>query len=125
MSSYDCTALRFCKVLHTARKQNRLGVTCSPLAAHYDDQYWQTGQTATVIDAAGRTTKIESEAFGTYTLVPHPELSLTESGGRAKFDGKIGTHKTPKFLAPAPPLSPGVAKQPLLSPNRHYNFMVS
>jgi hypothetical protein len=56
----------------------------------YDDQYWQTGYTATVVDVAGRSTTIETEVFGCHTLQPHPELSLNESGGRAVIDGKTG-----------------------------------
>lgn len=56
----------------------------------YDDQYWQTAYTADVIDAAGRSTHIETDVFGTYTLVPDPALSLNESGGRTKIDGKPG-----------------------------------
>lgn len=56
----------------------------------YDAQYWQTCYAADVIDAAGRTTRIETEVFGTYCLVPHPEISLNESGGLARIDGKIG-----------------------------------
>jgi len=43
-----------------------------------------------LVDAAGRATRIETEVFGTYCLVPHPELSLNESGGVAKIDGKAG-----------------------------------
>jgi hypothetical protein len=56
----------------------------------YDDQFWQTAYTANVVDAAGRTTRVETDVFGCYTLVPHPELSLNESGGRAKIDGRDG-----------------------------------
>ena len=56
----------------------------------YDDQYWQTAYTADVVDAAGRSTHIETDVFGTYTLVPDPALSLNESGGRTKIDGKPG-----------------------------------
>jgi hypothetical protein len=56
----------------------------------YDDQYWQMGYVATVTDATGRETTIETEVFGHHTLVPHPKLSLNESGGHAKIDGKIG-----------------------------------
>lgn len=56
----------------------------------YDDQFWQTGYVADVVDAAGRTTHIETQVFGTYCLVPHPELSLNESGGVTKIDGKDG-----------------------------------
>ncbi len=56
----------------------------------YDDQFWQTGYVADVFDAAGRATHIETQVFGTYCLVPHPELSLNESGGVTKIDGKDG-----------------------------------
>lgn len=56
----------------------------------YDAQYWQTAYAADVTDAAGRTTRIETEVFGTYCLVPHPEISLNESGGLARIDGKTG-----------------------------------
>jgi hypothetical protein len=56
----------------------------------YDDQFWQTGYIADIVDAAGRATRVETEVFGCYTLVPHPELSLNESGGAAKIDGKAG-----------------------------------
>lgn len=56
----------------------------------YDDQYWQTGYVADIVDEAGRKTRVETEVFGTYTLVPDPALSLNESGGRSKIDGKAG-----------------------------------
>ena len=56
----------------------------------YDDQYWQTGYRARLIDAAGRETTVETEVFGCYTLLPDPVVSLNESGGRALIDGKPG-----------------------------------
>jgi hypothetical protein len=56
----------------------------------YDDQYWQTGYVADVVDAAGRATHIETQVFGTYCLMPHPDLALNESGGAATIDGKTG-----------------------------------
>lgn len=56
----------------------------------YDDQYWQTGYRATVVDAAGRSTQIESTVFGTYCLVPAPGISLNESGANTLIDGKAG-----------------------------------
>ncbi len=56
----------------------------------YDDQFWQTAYTAQIIDAAGRQTRIETEVFGCYTLVPDPAISLNESGGAARIDGKPG-----------------------------------
>lgn len=56
----------------------------------YDDQFWQTAYTADIVDVAGRTTRVETQVFGCYTLVPHSELSLNESGGVAKIDGKAG-----------------------------------
>jgi hypothetical protein len=56
----------------------------------YDAQYWQTGYVADIVDAAGRPTRIETEVFGTYCLVPDPSISLNESGGRAKLDGRDG-----------------------------------
>jgi hypothetical protein len=56
----------------------------------YDSQYWQTGYTAQIVDAAGRATSIETQVFGTYCLVPDPAISLNESGGRTKIDGKDG-----------------------------------
>jgi hypothetical protein len=56
----------------------------------YDDQYWQTAYSAEIADTAGRTTQIKTEVFGTYCLVPHPELSLNESGGASMIDGRPG-----------------------------------
>jgi hypothetical protein len=56
----------------------------------YDDQYWQTAYRAEIVDKAGRSTRIETKVFGTYCLVPHPEISLNESAGRTLFDGKPG-----------------------------------
>jgi hypothetical protein len=56
----------------------------------YDSQYWQTGYTAKIVDAAGRETNVQTEVFGTYTLLPDPALSLNESGGGAMIDGKAG-----------------------------------
>lgn len=56
----------------------------------YDDQYWQKSYTADIVDAAGRRTSVNTEVFGTYTLVPHPKTSLNESGGIATIDGKPG-----------------------------------
>jgi hypothetical protein len=56
----------------------------------YDAQYWQTSYVADIVDAAGRHTHIETDVFGTYCLKPDPAISLNESGGRAKFDGKEG-----------------------------------
>lgn len=56
----------------------------------YDDQFWQTGYVADIVDADGRNTRVETEVFGCYTLVPHPDLSLNESGGRATIDGRRG-----------------------------------
>eukprot|EP00456_Euglypha_rotunda_P008464 TRINITY_DN11677_c0_g1_i2.p2 TRINITY_DN11677_c0_g1~~TRINITY_DN11677_c0_g1_i2.p2 ORF type:complete len:316 (+),score=63.31 TRINITY_DN11677_c0_g1_i2:119-1066(+) len=56
----------------------------------YDDQYWQTGYTAEIVDEAGRTTSIKTEVFGCYTLKPVPNCSLNESGGRSFIDGKEG-----------------------------------
>ncbi len=56
----------------------------------YDDHFWQSGYTADIVDAAGRATRVETAVFGTYCLVPHPELSLNESAGHAKIDGKAG-----------------------------------
>jgi len=56
----------------------------------YDDQYWQTGYTAEIVDEAGRTTSIKTDVFATYTLKPVPNCSLNESGGRSFIDGKEG-----------------------------------
>jgi hypothetical protein len=56
----------------------------------YDDQYWQTHYTADIVDAAGRKTRIETEVFGCYTLVPDPAISLNECGGKAMIDGREG-----------------------------------
>lgn len=56
----------------------------------YDDQYRQTGYRAELVDAAGRTTRIEAEVFDTYLLAPDPSISLIESGARAVIDGKAG-----------------------------------
>ena len=56
----------------------------------YDDQFWQTGYVADIVDRAGRTTRIETAVFGTYLLSPDPAISLHESGGRAVIDGKAG-----------------------------------
>ncbi len=56
----------------------------------YDDQYWQTGYTAEIVDEAGRTTSIKTDVFGCYTLKPVPNCSLNESGGRSIIDGKEG-----------------------------------
>src|SRR3546814_13234452 len=44
----------------------------------YDDQYWQTGYTAEIVDEAGRTTSIKTDVFGCYTLKPVPNCSLNE-----------------------------------------------
>src|SRR3546814_18416220 len=56
----------------------------------YDDQFWQTGYTADIVDEAGRATRIETDVFGCYTLKPVPNCSLNESGGRSIIDGKEG-----------------------------------
>lgn len=56
----------------------------------YDDQFWQKSYVANIVDAAGRETRIETEVFATYCLVPDPALSLNESAGRAMIDGKAG-----------------------------------
>src|SRR3546814_16463528 len=56
----------------------------------YDDQFWQTGYTADIVDEAGRATRIETDVFGCYTLKPVPNCSLNESGGRSMIDGKEG-----------------------------------
>lgn len=56
----------------------------------YDDQYWQTAYRTELVDSAGRTTTIETEVFGCHTLAPDPSISLNESGGIAKIDGKTG-----------------------------------
>src|SRR3546814_9586700 len=44
----------------------------------YDDQYWQTGYTAEIVDEAGRTTSIKTALFGTYTLKPVPNSILND-----------------------------------------------
>jgi len=56
----------------------------------FDDQYWQTAYTADLVDEAGRSTSIQTEVFGCYTLKPVPNCSLNESGGRSTIDGKVG-----------------------------------
>ena len=56
----------------------------------YDDQYWQTGFDALVVDEAGRETRVEGDIFGCYTLVPEPQCSLNESGAAIAIDGKPG-----------------------------------
>ena len=56
----------------------------------YDDQFWQTAYVAQIVDAAGRHTAVETQVFGCYTLVPDPAISLNESGGSARIDGKPG-----------------------------------
>lgn len=56
----------------------------------FNEQFWQTGYKATLIDAAGRATSIEASVFGTYCLVPDPAISLNESGATAKIDGHPG-----------------------------------
>lgn len=65
-------------------------VTAVDVKVVYDDAFWQKSYTATVIDTAGRTTTVSTDVFGAYTLVPHPDLALRESGGRSIIDGKVG-----------------------------------
>jgi hypothetical protein len=56
----------------------------------YDDQYWQKSYAADIVDEAGRSTRVETDVFGTYCLVPDPAISLNESGGRTQIDGRTG-----------------------------------
>lgn len=56
----------------------------------YDDAYWQTGYSATIVDSAGRTTTIETKVFATSALIPDPAIVLRESGGTSVIDGKAG-----------------------------------
>src|SRR3546814_12137114 len=67
-------------------QMSRIATVAADVA--YDDQFWQTGYTADIVDEAGRATRIETDVFGCYTLKPVPNCSLNESGGRSMIDGK-------------------------------------
>src|SRR3546814_8453147 len=69
-------------------QMSRIATVAADVA--YDDQFWQTGYTADIVDEAGRATRIETDVFGCYTLKPVPNCSLNESGGRSMIDGKEG-----------------------------------
>lgn len=56
----------------------------------YDEQFWQKSYSAEILDEAGRTTTVETDVFGHYTLKPVPDCSLNESGGRSRIDGRDG-----------------------------------
>jgi hypothetical protein len=53
----------------------------------FDDALWQQSMTATIIDEAGRTTKVTTEFYAHYTLKADPTLHLREGASRATFDG--------------------------------------
>src|SRR3546814_18475963 len=61
-------------------QMSRIATVAADVA--YDDQFWQTGYTADIVDEAGRATRIETDVFGCYTLKPVPNCSLNESGDR-------------------------------------------
>ncbi len=65
-------------------------IATAAVDVRYDEQFWQTGYTADLVDEAGRATRLEAEVFGCYTLKPVPNVSLNESGARCRFDGREG-----------------------------------
>jgi hypothetical protein len=57
---------------------------------NYDDQFWQQGYTADIVDSAGRTTTLSTKVFGHHTLISDPRMRLHESAGRSIIDAKEG-----------------------------------
>jgi hypothetical protein len=56
----------------------------------HDEAFNQKVLDATLTDEAGRSTTVHVDFFGTFPLVPHPELVLMEGGGSATIDGRKG-----------------------------------
>lgn len=64
-----------------------------------DAQYRQSTIGATLVDTAGRTTRVTGAYFGHFPLVPKPSCTLYEGAMRAEIDGKPGVGWT-EFMWP-------------------------
>ncbi|MEY2942256.1 MAG: hypothetical protein RLY97_270 [Pseudomonadota bacterium] len=56
----------------------------------HDEQFKAKKLDAMLTDEAGRSTAVKAEFYGHYDLIPHPDLVLSESAGRAWVDGREG-----------------------------------
>ena len=64
------------------------GVTIIDFTWEHDELFRQTVPDATLTNEAGRSTTVHVDFFGTFPLVPNPELVQMEGGGSATIDGR-------------------------------------
>jgi hypothetical protein len=81
------------------RDRQMAEVTSVEVDFENDAAYRQTHITASVHDAAGRTTRVTGDYFAHFPLVPVPSCTLVEGAMRCEIEGQAGTGWT-EFMWP-------------------------